>query len=55
MDETRDRIEAMPDTEKVSPALPRRKWQTPRVLLADATLTGAQMMANFDHNTGETS
>lgn len=55
MDETRDSIEISPETEKVSPAASRRKWQTPKVLLADATIVGAQMMCNTDGNNGSVS
>jgi hypothetical protein len=55
MDETHDSIETLPETEKVLPAVSRRKWQTPRVLLADATIVGAQMMCASDGNTGSLS
>ena len=56
MDETHDSIETLPETEKVSSAMPRRrKWQTPRVLIADTALVGAQMNICSDGNNGSIS
>lgn len=55
MDEIHNSIETLPETEEASPAASRRKWQTPRVLLADATLVGAQMNICSDGNNGSIS
>ncbi len=49
MDQPRDRNEAMPEANDDTPVAPlRRKWQTPRVLLADRHTTRNDCMANHD-------
>lgn len=55
MSEARDDVEAQPEMDETLPVRPRRKWQTPKVLLADATLTGAQCCFSVDHHGGQAS
>lgn len=55
MDEPHDRNEPLSETDYTSAAPQRRKWQTPRVLLADRNITRFDCMANHDGSRGMSS
>jgi hypothetical protein len=55
MHEPRNLDEPLSETDDSPVAAPRRKWQTPRVLHADANFTRFDCLANHDGNGGSSS
>jgi hypothetical protein len=45
---TPDPKEVVAGLQKDAPPTPRKMWKTPKVILADASLTAAQCLANSD-------